>query len=361
MKFIWWALCLLTVAILAPTHPVLAQGQGIVACDAGDGAACLAMGEELYLGQNTPADVDGALALFRKGCALDHAPACMRLGLELEFPDTGQPDVEGAQSAYTAACRLGMETACAEGAFSNQWAYGPPADDVRSDPVLLLPEPAFRQSSAALQDVPVLTSNPAAILEDSARPENLTGFASEALPDLVSAGSEPLVDSPGAPIVPDELADLRLYWAEGCAADDIEACENLAGMLQSGEGGPADPARARRIYSVICTQGSVIGCYELAWLFYEDGGELAMGRARFLFSETCAAGMLEACLQAGDMRRSGEGGPLDLAGAARSYAMACEAGLGPGCMMATDMTPAEETVASTADAATSPESDLPTE
>lgn len=97
--------------------------------------------------------------------------------------------------------------------------------------------------------------------------------------------------------------------------------------------------RARRIFSVICTQGSVKGCYELAWMMYDAGtDELELSRARFLFSETCKAGVAEACLQAGDMRRSGEGGRTDEDGAARLYAMACEAGLDAGCLLEAEAT-----------------------
>ena len=116
---------------------------------------------------------------------------------------------------------------------------------------------------------------------------------------------------------------------------------------------------ARRIFSVICTEGSVKGCYELAWMMYDAASSaLEMSRARFLFSDTCKAGVIEACLQAGDMRRHGEGGPLDLAGAARFYSMACEAGLEPGCTMAADVMPAEEAIDPSAYLADTSKTDL---
>lgn len=86
---------------------------------------------------------------------------------------------------------------------------------------------------------------------------------------------------------------------------------------------------------MICTEGSVKGCYELAWMMYDSGADdLELSRARFLFTETCAAGIFEACLQAADMRRTGEGGRQDEAGAARLYALACDAGQEAGCLMA---------------------------
>ncbi len=157
--------------------------------------------------------------------------------------------------------------------------------------------------------------------------------------------------------------------AEACGRSDLEACEIFAAWLRDGTGGESDPVRARRIFSVICTEGSVKGCYELAWMMYDAAqvgdasgrGALELSRARFLFSDTCKAGVTEACLQAGDMRRHGEGGPLDLAGAARFYGIACEAGLEPGCGLAADVTPAEETVDPSTNAAATADGDPPAE
>jgi hypothetical protein len=109
---------LLGLVMLASPGSAMAQGEdtggkaaGAVeaACAAGDGEACLALGEGLFL---SGGDVAGALGLFAQACELDVARACFRLGAELEFPDFGAPDAEGALAAYTRACELDLEDGC---------------------------------------------------------------------------------------------------------------------------------------------------------------------------------------------------------------------------------------------------------
>lgn len=116
-----------------------------------------------------------------------------------------------------------------------------------------------------------------------------------------------------------------------CANGDITACEQFAEILGNQREDGAALARARQIYSMICTRGSATGCNETAWAFYEKGDRKSAGRALFLFTETCMAGVYEACLQAADMKRNGEGGPSDPAGAVELYAIACDGGLKTGC------------------------------
>ena len=338
MRFVRQLACLLIPALLAPAGAVHGESGAprpaeLAQCEAGDGAACLIAGQEAYLGLNGPADTSAAIELFRLGCALGSGEACLRLGHELEFPDTGAPDLRGAEAAYAKACALGVAAACSE-ADTGLGDAGPGARDA-------LPPPATDGTEDSERgDIPILVSTLAG--DGGAREDEPSAapFASEALPDLFF--DEPSTDPDTEDMFePDELVMLRAERAAGCASGQLAACELYAGMVLTGEGGEADPVRARRIYSVICTQGSVLGCYELAWLFYDDGRDLAPGRARFLFSETCLAGLLEACLQAGDMRRSGEGGRQDEAGAALFYAVACEDGLEEACALAATIFPPE--------------------
>lgn len=260
------------------------------ACAAGDGLACLRLGEQLYTANAS--DIAAALARFDEACRLDVAAACLRLGAELEFPDFGAPDTDGAMAAYARGCTLGLADAC-----------------------------------------------------DRA---GLDGVASEALPDLefgTGMAVAMVSTSPDTQGAEDEealLAEERRGMEAACGTGDLATCEMFAAWLRDGTGGPSDVARARRIFSVICTQGSVTGCYELAWMMYDAGTDgLELSRARFLFTETCQAGVLEACLQAGDMRRHGEGGKFDTESAAVYYTRACEGGLEAGCQMIPPATPAE--------------------
>lgn len=343
MRFVRQLACPLVLALMGPAgaahaeEPPPARAE-LGQCEAGDGAACLIAGQRAYLGLDELADLDAAIELFRLGCALGSGEACLRLGHELEFPDTGAPDPGGAEAAYAEACRLGIADACdpleaaeADSASDITGALLPPE----------LPEAAIGAESGPARQAPIIMTVFTASDEASEPELPVTVFASEALPDL-------FLDSPDNNLMaediadPDELAELRAGRRAGCAAGHMDACELYAGMVQAGEGGEADPVRSRRIYSVICTQGSILGCYELAWLFYEEGGALAPGRARFLFSETCLAGLLEACLQAGDMRWHGEGGPADEAGATHFYSIACDSGLEEACRLTTTLRQAKE-------------------
>lgn len=353
---------LLGLVMLAMPGSALAQGEDAggeaadaveAACVAGDGEACLALGEGLFLAGG---DVAGALGLFAQACELDVARACFRLGAELEFPDFGAPDAEGALAAYTAACELGLEDGCRRAEIEP--AIEPPPQDLAEGPALP-PEasaPGEEDRNAPVIVTGAVSPAPEAVVSEAP----LLGFASEALPDLEFGTAMEAADEAGLsgegmdgaaaemaaePTEEELLALERGAMETACGRGEADACEMFAAWLRDGTGGDADPVRARRIFSVICTQGSVKGCYELAWMMYDAGtDELEYSRARFLFSETCKAGVAEACLQAGDMRRSGEGGRADEDGAARLYAIACEAGLDAGCLMEVEAAVAEEAV-----------------
>ncbi|MFN4184972.1 MAG: hypothetical protein ACK4M6_09320 [Hyphomonas sp.] len=327
-------------------------------CEADEAAACMQLGERLYLGLDAQADIPAALTLFSKACELGLGEACSRLGGELEFPDFGEPAPEGAQAAYTRACALGLADACDRAGIEEQAAPEPQTADVP------LPPPATGSADTnADKDAPVIVAPTALVSEDAALTEtSFSAFGSEALPDLdfgieradlepeaplPEGEGPPATDAeetePGEPTEEALLAEERREMANACGRGDMEACEIFAAWLRDGTGGTADPVRARRIFSVICTEGSVMGCYELGWMMYDAGlgsgsgldtDELEISRARFLFSETCKAGVIEACIQGADMRRNGVGGRVDEDGAGRLYAIACEAGLEIGCLMA---------------------------
>ena len=326
------------------------------ACEAGEAGACLVQGEQLYVA----GDVPGALALFGAACDLGEAAACLRLGGELEFPDFGAADSEGAQAAYAQACALGAAAGCDRAGIDAV----PEAEEFAADGAEgPLPLEASADTAAGGETA---SSDEAIVVGLAAAPaeQNLTGFAREALPDLDfgieitdappegTEGEDMLfttqAEEPAEPTEDELLAEERRGLGEACGRGEMEACEMFAAWLRDGTGGAEDRVRARRIFSVICTEGSVKGCYELGWMMYDAGmgsgngletnalesEALEISRARFLFIETCKAGIFEACLQGADMRRNGVGGRVDLEGAGRLYAVACEAGLEAGCLMA---------------------------
>lgn len=322
------------------------------ACALESGAGCYAAGRLLYAGRGTAADIPGAVDLFRQGCDLGGGAACLRLAGELEFPDFGETDSAGALAAYVRACEAGEPEGCERAGIERV----PAPMEAAGAPVA---------PGDADKDAAVIVTAYAPLAEDEAPAGRGPSFAAEALPDLDFgiAIAGPDVSPEGETLAADmaednplseedlALAEERRGMADACGRGDLEACEIFAAWLRDGTGGEADPVRARRIFSVICTEGSVKGCYELAWMMFDAGQEpeaspLELSRARFLFSETCKAGVIEACLQAGDLRREGIGGMIDPAGAGRLYAIACEAGLEPACTLAAQVTPpAEETAA----------------
>lgn len=346
-------LALLMVMAFGLAPGALAQDGGALgddlaeACAAGDGAACLTLGERLYAAPGQAADMAGALALFGQACERGHGAACFRLGGELEFPDFGEADTGGALAAYTQACELGLAEGCDRAGIETS---DPPAEEEMEGPL-----PPAAPAGEVSSDTAIVVGVAAARTEDT-----LSGFASEALPDLdfgmeiagllpaplPGGADEAVAADMAAPDEADEealLAEERRAMGEACGRGEMEACELFAAWLRDGTGGAEDSVRARRIFSVICTEGSVKGCYELGWMMYDAGlgsgsgldtDELEISRARFLFSETCKAGVIEACIQGADMRRNGVGGRVDVAGAGRLYAIACEAGLDIGCLMA---------------------------
>lgn len=341
------------------------------ACALESGAGCHAAGALLYAGRGAAADIPGAVDLFAQGCGLGDGDACLRLAGELEFPDFGEPDSEGALAAYTRACEAGKPEGCERAGIET----APAPVEAAGAPVA----PADADKDAA-----VIVTAYALPAEDEAPARGGPSFAAEALPDLdfgaVISGPDDLpegeemaaAEAAAEDSLPSEedlaLAEERRSMADACGRGDLEACEIFAAWLRDGTGGEADPVRARRIFSVICTEGSVKGCYELAWMMFDAGQEpeaspLELSRARFLFSETCKAGVIEACLQAGDLRREGIGGSVDLAGAGRLYAMACDGGLEPACTLAADREmPLKETAApeeAESEAAAPSEDDLP--
>jgi len=346
-----WAACTLTPAAAAWAEQTdMAGGDLAAECAAGEAAACMQLGERLYLGLDAQADLPGALSLFSQACELGLGEACSRLGGELEFPDFGEPDPEGAMAAYTRACELGLADACDRAGIEELASPEPMIEAPSPAADVPLPPPGNGSADAhADKDAPVIVAASPLPSQDAFSEAPLPAFAAEALPDLdfgiEMADLEPAAPMPegegeaeaaelAEPTEEDLLAEERREMANACGRGDMDSCEMFAAWLRDGTGGAADPVRARRIFSVICTQGSVMGCYELGWMMYDAGtDELELSRARFLFTETCKAGVIEACLQAGDMRRNGEGGRVDMAGAARLYTLACEDGLEAACML----------------------------
>lgn len=89
-----------------------------------------------------------------------------------------------------------------------------------------------------------------------------------------------------------------------------------------------DHAAARTAFDTACNGGSVSGCVDLALMLADgEGGPADPARARAMLTDACdARGVgVSACHRVGLMRLNGEGGAVDLPGARAAFSAACDA------------------------------------
>jgi TPR repeat protein len=110
------------------------------------------------------------------------------------------------------------------------------------------------------------------------------------------------------------------------------SCVNLGGMYLNGNGVPADPARAARLFQQACDHGDMTGCGNLgAQFFYGNGIPQDFRRASSLLFRACGAGVSWSCTALGQMNARGAGVPVDLLRAASLYQSGCAGGDKPAC------------------------------
>jgi hypothetical protein len=83
------------------------------ACDDGDGPSCFAA--TLGLDPMDKKQLERAMELWSRGCALNHAASCGQLGTVEQFGMTSggaKPDERLAAMYYAKACRLGDKQSC---------------------------------------------------------------------------------------------------------------------------------------------------------------------------------------------------------------------------------------------------------
>lgn len=175
--------------------------------------------------------------------------------------------------------------------------------------------------------------------------------------------------------VQSDKARARELFEEGCALN-ASSCQNLAYMLDTGDGVPEDDARAAELYARACDAGTAWSCYNLSLLLSQgqvqgvsadqaptlafgrleracdlgmqegcaalgerlrDGRGVAQDatRARELLTRSCSSG--EGCAALGDLLAEGLGGGRDLKGAASLYDRACRSYDPRGCRALAEM------------------------
>ena len=101
------------------------------ACDAGDAAACLELGDMLVKGRGGPMDKKGADAVLSRACDAGDAAACA-LGGDVAYAR----DDEGSRRMLLAACRRGHGSSCVDAAWMLWHGEGGAADEAEADALL---------------------------------------------------------------------------------------------------------------------------------------------------------------------------------------------------------------------------------
>ena len=90
--------------------------------------------------------------------------------------------------------------------------------------------------------------------------------------------------------------DAVTLWSTACDRAHGPACYALAGRLESGRGIAPDPARARVLHGIACTNDVPSACQRLGAMCRRgDGGPIDLDAARVAFTSACDAGVAAAC------------------------------------------------------------------
>ncbi|MBI1263911.1 MAG: hypothetical protein GC187_04170 [Alphaproteobacteria bacterium] len=128
----------------------------------------------------------------------------------------------------------------------------------------------------------------------------------------------------------------RRAFATDCQAGSAASCLQLAMMLADGEGGPAEPERARTMLSQACTAGGpgVGACHRVGLMRLNgEGGAADLPGARAAFNAACEADEPHACYDYAAMMIRGQGGARDPVDALVPLQKACDWDHPAGCYM----------------------------
>nr|QKW93666.1 hypothetical protein [Vitiosangium cumulatum] len=133
--------------------------------------------------------------------------------------------------------------------------------------------------------------------------------------------------------VPADEARARQLLDKACQKEHFAACGLLGQQRYMGVGGEQDVSAARPLLEKACTGGEPVGCILLGGI-YEQGedGEPDVPRARSLFERSCELGEAIGCSRLGLSLLSDEGASEgDIARAKALLTRGCEGGDGVGC------------------------------
>jgi TPR repeat protein len=146
----------------------------------------------------------------------------------------------------------------------------------------------------------------------------------------------------GIVIVPNQLqacANLR-SCEDACQLGSGADCLSAAGSYSTGQGVPADEARAAALFAAACALHSGAGC-NLAGRAHEFGHGVPVDFAKALadYEQACGLGYQGGCYNVAVCLENGRGAPKDEGRAASLYRQVCAAGSQAACTAAARLEP----------------------
>lgn len=117
-----------------------------------------------------------------------------------------------------------------------------------------------------------------------------------------------------------------------CDAGNMEGCNELARLYDTGEGVPQDPQRALDLHLSACDSGYLEACYHVGVHYMSGTGVvLNLKQASASLRKACEGNVASACLELGGMYLEGRGVLRDVNEAAKAFQQACAAGSATAC------------------------------
>lgn len=123
-------------------------------------------------------------------------------------------------------------------------------------------------------------------------------------------------------------------WNKACTDGSVAGCNNLAFMYANGRGVHFDEKRASELYTLTCDAGDSTACSNLGAIYENGVGKVRQNfvKASRLYAKSCDAGNIMGCNNLADSYYNGRGvarGDADLA--SKIYADTCSNGSIYGC------------------------------
>ncbi len=292
------AMVLCSVLSIAP-HPAIADGVlprakelapkarqlREKACEQGNSAACIALGDMhlgLYFaaGGGDTKDAELALALYEKACAANNIVGCRQVGWML---DDGLlvHDEDRAQKLFRQACDAGDGGGCTLLAgMLEKMPPAPPEPPLSSSDTVVATRRAERLLWIREQQKRIRA---AMKLYEKACGGNLDGLGC-----LSGCGSLGDIYFWGSGGITTDRQKASIFYERACGAGCASHCDTLGTQYREGDGIPQNLARAATFYDKGCELGFPPSCAALGELYRQGGGvDKDAQKAQRLLEKAC--------------------------------------------------------------------------